>query len=508
MSASISESPTLVHSLDPRGEVLRPGAANRPRSRPLAARYELRARLGRGSSATVYAAIDIRLNRPVTVKLFDAAVAADSALRHRFEQQVAKAAQLRHSHIAGILDAGFAAEGDQGEQPYVVTAAWGASTLREHLARERFLAPQQAVMIARQLASALSHAHYRGIVHADVRPENVLVDETGRRAKLVDFSLSFVSSATGVVTRETFARRAAYLAPEQVRGEPVGPATDVYGLGMLLYELVAGRPPFVGASARIAAERRLDEDPRPPSVFEPSVPADIEAVVGRALERSPAMRWSSIEQFDDALSRLDSAQLRPREVPAAMGAVEPPVGRPRPAGGPERRHPLAFALPALAAAWALAMALTFFDPLVGSVQGFGGAFNGLFGTPRVPDVVGMPVEDARKLARSRGFEVSVVGNRVSDRLPSGAIIQQSPIGGWQPDSEQPVRVTVSAGVAVPDVRGTPLADATAALEASGWTVARVERAAQPDTPSGTVYLQHPAPGVAPAPGEMVLAVAE
>jgi serine/threonine-protein kinase len=507
MRVPTSESPTLIQRLDPGGDVLGRHAADRPRSRPLGERYELRARLGRGSSATVYAATDLRLNRPVTVKLFDSAVAADPVLRRRFEQQVAKAAQLRHTHIAGILDAGFAA-GEDGEQPYVVTAAGGATTLRDHLAREHFLAPQQAVMIARQLASALSHAHYRGIVHADVRPENVLIDETGKRVKLVDFSLSFVSAATGVVTRETFARRAAYLAPEQVRGEPVGPATDVYGLGILLYELVAGRPPFVGASARIAAERRLDEDPRPPSVFEPSVPADIEAVVSRALERSPAMRWSSIEQFDDALSQLDSAQLRPRDVPAATAAVEPPLGRPRSASAPGRRHPLAFALPAFAAAWALAMALAFFDPLVGSVQGFGGAFNGIFGTPTVPDVVGMPVEDARKLARSRGFELSVVGNRVSERAPSGAIIQQSPIGGWQPDSEQPVRVTVSSGVAVPDVRGRSLADATAALEASGWNVARVERAAQPDAESGAVILQHPAPGVAPAPGEIVLAVAE
>src|SRR6476661_2398547 len=176
----------------------------------LVGRYQLTRRLGTGSSAVVYLATDVRFNREVVVKLFDPEVASDPLLRARFQQQAAKAARLRPPHIANILDAGFTDEADGPVRPFVVTEPAGLSTLRGFLDYRDRLTPLRAVRLARQIAAALSYAHRLGVVHADVKPENVLVDPSGNEALLVDFSLSFVSVRTGAITRETITRRAAY----------------------------------------------------------------------------------------------------------------------------------------------------------------------------------------------------------------------------------------------------------------------------------------------------------
>ncbi len=485
-----------------------PAAFSDQRDRPaaglLVGRYLLGAEIGRGSSATVYAAADTRLKRQVSVKLFDAAVASDPALRDRFLHQTAKAARLRHPHVVAVLDAGFALNAEGEERPFVVTEPAGPTSLRALLDRDGRIAPPGAVTLARQVASALSHAHARGLVHADVKPENVLVDQDSTNARLVDFSLSFVLALTGVITAETLPSRAAYVAPEQVRGNPVGPVTDVYGLGVLLYEMVAGRPPFVAATPEATAERRVAGQAPPPGAFEPSIPAGLEAVIRRALERAPERRWPSIADMDEALSR---ASLEPRPLPAPAGAsgsegraeTEDSHGR---AG---RRRRLGLVVPVLAGALALGLAFWLLGPFVGNLP----RLPELFGRAVVPNLVGMSAADAEALARSRGLEFSVVGERVSDRTPRGVVVQQAPVAGWQPRSTQPLRVTLSAGVSVPDVRGQSVADANAMLAALGWKVARVEPGPHPGRQSGTIALQSPAPGaVVAGPGDLSVAIAQ
>jgi serine/threonine protein kinase len=467
----------------------------------LAGRYQLSAQLGRGSSAAVYSAVDTRFDRPVTVKLFDPVVASEPGLLARFQRQCAKAARLRHPNIASILDAGVTEESDQGAQPFVVSEPAGSQTLRDLLDREQRLEPQRAVNLARQVAAALSHAHRLSVVHADVKPENVLIE--GDRAKLVDFSLSFVSARTGVVTPETIRRRAAYLAPEQVRGDAVSSATDVYGVGVLLYEMVAGRPPFMGSTPRATAERRVNEHARPAGLFEPSIPPALEMAIGRALERSPEDRWPSIEAFDDELKQLGAGQLQP--VASAM----PPDERPSMLA-PKRllrrlSSPVGLIVPIVAAIVACVLALWFVVPLLRGMPRLGGMFQKTL----APNVVGMSLNDARSLAQSRQLELSVVGDRVSERAPKDVIVQQSPVAGWQVDDGQPVRVTVSAGVQVPDLRGKSVENAAAIVTELGWKIARVERGPHPGYPAGTVALQHPPPGqVMTSPGELLLGVAE
>ena len=480
-------------------------AARRGTERPIIAdRYRLDRRLGDGSSATVYAATDVQLGRPVTLKLFDQAIASDPRLRARFREQAAKAAQLKHPRIAAILDAGIAEDPRDGERPYVVTEPAGSRTLRSLLEAEGRLSLERAIVLARQVAAALCYAHGRGVIHADLKPENVIVDETGSRARLVDFSLSFVYARTGVVTLETMVRRAAYLAPEQVLGDPAGPGADIYGLAVLVYETIAGRPPFVGGTPLATAERRLTEAARPVGSFDPTIPPDLEAVLARALERSPQDRWATVDEFDQGLAGIDTTRRVSLAADDSVGPAAGPARRARPSP-PSGRRPIRKVVPVLAAVVALAMALTVFGPLLAGVSGF----RVDLGRTSVPNVVGMTVDEAGALAGGRGMAFAVIGERPSDRAPRGVVVQQSPIAGWRLDEEQPLRVTLSAGVTVPDVRGRSVAEVTTALAELGWNVGRVDRARQPGSPSGTIVIQHPAPGeVLASPGELALVVAE
>jgi serine/threonine-protein kinase len=471
--------------------------------RIVAERYQLGNLLGSGSSASVYAAVDLRLNRPVTVKLFDTAIAHQPGSRARFEQQMAKAARLRHPHIVAVLDAGFA-EVEGLETPFVVTEPAGPLSLRALLDREQSLPPEEVLRFGEQLAAALAYAHQQGIIHANLKPENVLVDPKREQVKLADFALSFVEARTGSLTADTLLRRAAYLAPEQVSGEPIAPTVDVYGLGVVLYELLAGRPPFVGLSPRLTAERRVYERARPASLYEPSIPPAVETVIARALERRVERRWPSMEQLGAALAKAvvdqpGSPRARGRREAASAG---PGRGSP---WGRSVRAAFGVGLPILGAVLAFLLAVS----LIGSMLNGLPSLSGLIQGEPAPDLIGMSVAEAEAAARAKGLDVVVIGERPSDRLAQGLVVQQSPVAGRATRERQAVRITVSAGVTVPDVRGLLLPNATETLNALGWKVARVERSPRPGNPGNSVVLQHPPPGeLVSAPGEILLAVAE
>lgn len=486
----------------------------------LAGRYQLGDPLGHGSSATVWAGTDLELNQAVVVKVFDASVAADPHLRARFQQQAAKAALLDHPHIAAVLEAGFTRDFDGQERPYVITEVAGPINLRALLDRDGRLSLEQSVQIARQLASALSYAHSLQVVHANVKPENVQLDERGQHARLVDFSLSFVSTTTGFVTPETIVRRAAYLAPEQVRGEAVGPATDVYGLGVLLYEMALGRPPFLGPTPQTTAERRVREAARPVGIFDPSVPPALDTIVSRALERSPAARWASMAELEAALGGMEAGQLRPVEV-ASMWSEEDELSW----RAPKQRLPyarVALLLPLIVGLALLAhfVAAPLGQRLPSVTGGIADALAGI-GAPDeagsevagaqtdFPNLVGMDVAEAWSVARSRGLEIRVAGERETERFPKGTVIQQSPQEGQQQAPSQPLRVTLSAGVRVPDVRGKSLAEARVQLASLGWEVESLGGQAGSSRGSAVVVRQTPSAGeLVATPGELKLELSD
>lgn len=482
-----------------------------PSTKLIGGRYALGRSIGRGSSAIVYEATDLHLARPVNVKVLDAIVAADPSLRSRFERQAHKAMRLNHPHIAAVLDTGFWVDQDdprRRERPYVVTEPAGAGSVRDLLQRRGRLAPVEAVDLACQVASALEYAHSEGLIHADVKPENVLVDERDRNARVVDFSLSFVAAQTGMVTAETLARRAAYLAPEQVRGQQVTPQADVYGLGALLYEMLVGRPPFTGQTPMAVAERRMYEHARPAGMFDPSIPPALEKVVCQALERDKEQRWPTMTAFAGALGALDARKLKPSAAAVAPRDVEVATYAPlRPAYRSGHLGLASIVLPFLALGLAISLGITFLRPMVEEGPS---RLAAMTAQVPVPDLSGASVDQARAEAEALGMDFMVMGER-PHTAPRGTVIQQTPVAGFQvaQGNGTPLRVTLSAGSQAPDVRGQTLDQARESLGAAGWRVARIEYGSQPGQPRGTVFMQHPAPGEAADPaGEIHLVVAE
>ena len=244
----------------------------------------------------------------------------------------------------------------------------------------------------------------------------------------------------------------------------------------------------------------------PAGMFEPSIPARLETVIGRALERSPEQRWPSMAELDAALGQLDAEALKPITAPTAP-AKPPKNPSPAPPSRARRRGvwgTVGPVVPLVGAAVAFILGLRLLAPLLSGAALIGGPAKIV-----VPDFAGMSITEARAAAEARGLELTVLGDRLSDRVPKDTIVEQAPVAGWKVDPRQPVRVTVSSGVAVPDVRGMSLENARAALDRLGWKIGRVERGAYPGNPSGIVALQSPAPGdVATGPGELLLAVAE
>lgn len=267
-----------------------------PRTRVLGDRYLLEERIASGGMAAVWRAHDETLARTVAIKILHEHLAADAALRERFRREAVAAAKLGHPGIVSIYDTG-----EEDGRTYLVMEFVEGRTLREVMSEHGRLDLEQAAAIGRYVAMALAYAHEHELVHRDVKPANILISADGV-AKVADFGIAKAAQAgrdltqTGIVLGT-----AAYVAPEQVRGEPVDGAADQYALGCLLYEAITGRRPFESESTMTMATRRLAEDPLPLRSLRPDVPRGLDAVIMRALAREPQDRHPSIRTFGDAL---------------------------------------------------------------------------------------------------------------------------------------------------------------------------------------------------------------
>ena len=488
--------------------------------RLLGGRYELDGVVGRGGMAEVYRARDIRLDRIVAIKTLRADLARDQIFQARFRREAQSAASLNHPSIVAVYDTGE----DMASGlpvPYIVMEYVDGRTVRDLLQDGHRLLPERSLEIIDGVLRALDYSHQAGIVHRDIKPGNVMVTRNGD-VKVMDFGIARAMSdaqATMTQTAQVIGT-AQYLSPEQARGERVDSRSDLYSTGCLLYELLTGRPPFTGDSPVAIAYQHVRENPVPPSRVDPDVPPWADAIVLKAMAKSPADRYQTAGDMRADLQRAASGMpvaaapptrfdmypqtQRMGSGPMMAGATSqiPPVedygyagrdydyaGRDGGGGGTSRRW-----IP-----WVVGLVV-----VVGVVAGV--AYYLLAGggkTYAVPLVNGEPVATAQAQITANHLRSTVISQPDSN-VNKGLVIRSSPQEGNNVPANTLVTLYVSTGaapVAVPNVVGQQEAAAQSALQARGFQV-KANSDPTSSAPAGQVTSQSPNGGTAP-PGSTV-----
>jgi serine/threonine-protein kinase len=444
-------------------------------------RYRVVRRLGSGGMADVYCAEDQELGRRVALKLLHRRFADDPEFVERFRREASSAAGLQHPNVVGIYD-----RGEWDGISYIAMELVDGRPLKQLIREEAPLAPERAIDLAEDVLRAARFAHRRGIVHRDLKPHNVLVDQEGR-AKVADFGIAR-AAASDITETGSIMGTAQYLSPEQAQGQPVSPRSDLYSVGIILYEMLTGRVPFEAESPVTIALRQVSERPAPPSQINPAVPPALDAVVMRALEKEPERRFRDADDFIAALEEARRAPARPvREV-----VLEPTPGEPWAALEEEDRRAGRWWLWLLALLALAALAL--------------GAYLLLAAKKRtVPNVIGKHSATASRILQDDGFEVSIQPAQYPD-VPRDVVATQSPQPGQRAKEGSTVTLTVSAGpgdAPVPEVTGLPRRQAEDAVHAAGFK-SRVQRQFSDQVPTGRVISTSPAPGTTLQKGQTVL----
>jgi serine/threonine-protein kinase len=291
-------------------------------------RYRVEAKIAAGGMSTVYRGHDVRLDRQVALKVMDSRYADDREFLTRFQREARAIARLKSPGLVALYD-----QGNDAAHPFLVMELVDGGTLRELLRERGPMPPHAVVAVLRPLLSGLGVAHHAGLVHRDVKPENVLISRDGE-VKLVDFGLVRATAEAGITSTSVILGTAAYLSPEQVLGAETGPRSDVYAAGIMAFELLTGTTPFKGDSAITVANQRLDQDvPAPSSVID-GVPGQFDELIARATAREADARFSDAAAMGAELDVIAEELALPQfRVPAPKSSAQhpsaaPPVRRP------------------------------------------------------------------------------------------------------------------------------------------------------------------------------------
>ena len=476
--------------------------------RPLiGGRYEVGELLGRGGMAEVRKGNDLRLGRIVAIKRLRTDLASDPTFQARFRREAQSAASLNHPSIVSVYDTGeeLSTDGTDVPQPYIVMEYVAGRTLREILREGRKILPERALEITAGVLSALDYSHRAGIVHRDIKPANVMLTPSGD-VKVMDFGIArAIADASSTMTQTAaVVGTAQYLSPEQARGETVDSRSDVYSTGCMLYELLTGRPPFVGESPVSVAYQHVREQAAPPSSLDHDLPAEVDQIVMQALAKSTDERYQSAAAMRSDIERfLAGKPVAAPVVPVDDATAFVPVDNPSDATSlfsgqdqpskDDRQKKWPIILLALGIL-ALMVGAAIFGPML---------FNSPPDQKSVPSVIGMPLKQAKTQIEDAGLEVTV-SKEPSDTVQRNHVISQDPDPLTLVDPGSTIELTVSTGspdVVVPYVIGKNKDEARRILNDAGLEVKLVKE--KSDEPRDTVVRTDPEPAAEATKGSVV-----
>ncbi|MFC9297796.1 Stk1 family PASTA domain-containing Ser/Thr kinase [Streptomyces sp. NPDC057011] len=487
--------------------------------RVLDGRYRVDARIAAGGMATVYRAVDTRLDRVLALKVMHPALAADGAFVDRFIREAKSVARLAHPNVVAVFD-----QGTDGPYTYLAMEYVSGCTLRDVLRERGALQPRAALDIVEPVLAALGAAHRAGFVHRDMKPENVLIGDDGR-VKVADFglvrSVDSVTNTTGSVLGTV-----SYLAPEQIENGVADTRVDVYACGVVLYEMLTGAKPHTGGTPAQVLYQHLHEDVPPPSAVVPGLPVGLDELVAHATARKPELRPHDAAALlglaREARLRLSDAELdavppqaraeersvsedRTGVIPRPVAAQQPVehtsrLTTPPPPPAPASRRRTRPGRGTLLAVVGVLLAL-------GLGTGVWYISSGQFTT--VPNLLGKTEAQARSQLSAAGLGVKGVDRKFSDSFERGTVMDSDPAGGKRIRGNGAVKITISRGpqvVAVPNLKGRPLEEAKTELTNAGLAPGMVTLAFSQDVAQGSVIASDPVGGEKRAPDTAVALV--
>jgi serine/threonine-protein kinase len=446
-------------------------------------RYEILEILGEGGMAFVYKARDTQLERFVAIKTLKPNYVNQETFVDRFKREAKTAANLNHPNIVQIFDWGIE------EEPFFVMEYIEGNTLTSIIAKNRTISLSDILFIGAQVSSGLHAAHQKGLVHRDIKPGNIMITPDGK-VKVTDFGIVSLQNEESDITKTgSILGTASYISPEQAQGKPVSIESDLYSLGTVLYELIAGKAPFSGDSPISTATKHLTEKPEKPSVFRRDLPKGVESAILKLLEKATYDRFKSAEDLRATLLQqrkaLQSEQTRENLVDLTNPKVK-----------------LRFTLPAL---------IISIGVVIGTVWTLTQVFDGLpvdGGAPalvEIPDLTGSEQAQALEDLQNLGFKVGIE-NSADASVPAGSVIRTQPPSNTVINPDSLVTIIVSVGpeaFPIPYVLDIETERAIYVVEESGFTLGQLLEVNDENIPRGFVISQNPVAGTKMSPGTAV-----